>query len=117
MEEIPKSVKRALRKLASAAHEEELRRALVPLRAQFDRWARGELSSGELSDSIHEFHQGPLRQLFARYNSGMPDAAVAHAIVSGFINRSDVPPTVLAHLARALAFYESQREASEESPR
>ena len=115
MEDIQKSVKQALRKLAAAAHEEELRRALVPLRAQFDRWARGE-SSGELSDSIHEFHQGPLRQLFARYNSGMPDAAVAHAIVSGFINRSDVPPTVLAHLARALAFYESQREASEESP-
>ena len=117
MEEIQKSVKRALRKLASAAHEEELSRALVPLRTQFDRWARGELSSGELSDSIHQFHQGPLRQLFARYNSDTPDAAVAHAIVSGFINRSDVPATVLAHLARALAFYESRREASEESPR
>ena len=117
MEEIPKPVKRALRQLASAAHEEELHRALVPLRAKFDRWARGELSSGELRDSIHEFRQGPLRQLFARYNSGMPDAAVAHAIVSGFINRSNVPPTVLPHLARALAFYESQREASEESPR
>ena len=88
----------------------------MPLRAKFDRWARGELSSGELNDRIHEFHQGPLRKLFARYDSGMPDAAVAHAIVFGFINRSDVPPTVLVHLARALAFYESQR-SSEESPR
>ena len=66
--------------------------------------------------NIHEFHQGPARQLFARYNSGMPDAAVAHAIGSGVINRSDVPPTILPHLARAIAFYESQREASEDSP-
>ena len=117
MEEIPKSVKQALRKLASAAHEEELRRALMPLRAKLDRWTRGEWSSRELSNSIYDFHQGPLRQLFGRYNSGMPAAAVAHAIVSGFINRSDVPPTVLAYLARALACYGSQREASEESPR
>ena len=112
MEDTPKQIKRALRELAAAAHEEELRRALVPLRAKFDRWARGELSSGELTDNIHQFHQGLARELFARYNSGMLDAAVAYAIVSGFINRSDVPPAVLSHLARALAFYESQREAS-----
>ena len=51
MEDTPKHVKRALRELAGAAHEEGLRRALVPLQAGFDRWARGELSSGELTDN------------------------------------------------------------------
>ena len=112
MEDTPKHVKQALRKLAAAAYEEELRRSLVPLRAEFDRWARGKLSSSELTDNIHQFHQGPARELFARYNSGRLDAAVAYAIVLGFINRSDVPSAVLSHLARALAFYESQREAS-----
>ena len=112
MDDTPKNVKRALRELAAAAHEEELHRALVPLQAAFDCWARAELSSGELADHIHQFHQGPARELFARYNAGMPDVAVAYAIVSGFINRSDVPPAVLSHLARALAVYESQREAS-----
>ena len=112
MEDTPKHVKRALRELVAAAHEEELRRALVPLRTQFDRWARGELSSVELTDNIHQFYQGQARELFARYNSGLLDAAVAYAIVSGFVHASNVPPGVLSHLARALACYESQREAS-----
>lgn len=112
MEHTPKHVKRALRELAATAHEEELRRALVPLQAAFDRWARGELSSGELTDNIHQFHQGPAQELSARYNSSMLDAAIAYAIVAGFVERSGVPATVLSHLARALAFYESQREAS-----
>ena len=104
---------RALRALAAAAHEEELRRALVPLQAAFDRWKRGELSSAELSDAIHQFHQGPAREVFDRYNSGVLEAAVAQAIVSGFIDRSGVAPEVLSHLARAIAFYESQRETSQ----
>ena len=112
MEDTSKHVKRALRELAAAGYEEELRRALVPLQAAFDRWAKGELSSSELTDSIQQFYQGPARELFARYNSGILDAAVAYAIVSGFVNRSDVPPAVLSHLARALAFYELQRGAS-----
>jgi hypothetical protein len=112
MEQTPKHVKRALRELAAAAHEEELRRVLVPLQAAFDRWARREMSSGELTDHIHRFHQGPAQELSARYSASMLDAAVAYAIVAGFIERSDVPAAVLSHLARALAFYESQREAS-----
>lgn len=113
MEHSPKHVKRALRELAAAAHEEELRRALVPLQAAFERCARGELSSGELTDNIHQFHQGPAQELSAQYNSGILDAAVAYAVVAGFVERSDVPAAVLPHLARALAFYESQREAME----
>jgi hypothetical protein len=112
MEQTPKHIKRALRKLAAAAHEVELRRALVPLQAAFDRWARGELSSGELTDEIHQLHQGPARELFTRYNSGILEAVVAYAIVSGFIDSSGVAPEVLSHLDRALVFYDSQREAS-----
>jgi len=112
MEQTSKPIKQVLRKLAAAAHEEELRRALLPLHVAFERWARGELSSAELSDGIHQFHQGPAHEIFARYNSGILDAAVAHAIVAGFIDRSSVPPAVLSHLDRALAFYEVQRGAS-----
>lgn len=112
MEHTPKHVKRALRELAGAAHEEELRRALAPLHAAFDRWGRGELSSGALSDAIHQFHDGAARELFARYNSGLLEAVVACAIVSGFVDRASVPPAVSSHLDRAIAFYESQREAS-----
>jgi hypothetical protein len=112
MEQPSKPIKRVLRRLAAAAYEEELRQALVPLHAAFEEWARGELSSGDVSDAIDQFHQGPARELFARYNAGLLEAAVAHAIVAGFIDRAVVPPEVLSHLGRAITLYESQREAS-----
>ena len=38
---------------------EELRRALLPLAEAFKRWEHSDLDSGELSDLIHRFHQGP----------------------------------------------------------
>src|SRR5919197_5865455 len=38
MVDIPKRVKRLLRECAAAAHEEELRRALVPIAEAFKRW-------------------------------------------------------------------------------
>lgn len=90
------------------AHEEELRRALVPLEAAFQRWRAGHLGSGELVELIHEFHQGPARELFKKYNSGQLELAVAHAIVSGVVDRSRLPPELLEILGRAIAFYEGQ---------
>jgi hypothetical protein len=99
-----KRIKRLLREHATTAHEEELRRALVPLAAAFDRWSRDEINSFELSNLIHDFHQGPSRDLFARYTTRPHDLPVAYAIVSGIINRGDVPPELLEHLAAAITF-------------
>jgi hypothetical protein len=65
MADAPKRIKRLLREYAGAAHEEELRRALLPVSEAFGQWARRELSSGELSEIIHRFHQGPARELWA----------------------------------------------------
>jgi len=69
MADIPKRVKRLLRECAAAAHEEELRRALLPIAEAFKRWEQGELGSGDLSELIHRFHQGPARDLYLRYIS------------------------------------------------
>lgn len=103
--EPPKRVKRLLREFAAKAHEEELRRALAPLANAFERWSRGEVDSFELSDLIHAFHQGPSRDLFVRYTTRPHDSAVAHAIATGIIDRSQAPAELLEHLARALEFY------------
>ncbi len=103
--EPPKRIKRLLRELAAKAHEEELRRALAPLANAFERWARGEADSFEVSDLVHEFHQGPSRELFVRYTRSPHDATVAYAIATGIIHRRDVPDELLEHLARALEFY------------
>jgi hypothetical protein len=108
MKDIPKRVKRLLREAAGAAHEEELRRALLPVAEAFKRWEAGALASGELSDIIHRFHQGQNRELFLRYSTPDLDLAVAHAIVTGVLDRSAIAPELLEHLAGALGFYESQ---------
>lgn len=105
---MPKPLKRALREAAMVAHEEELRRALVPLEAAFQRWRAGDVGSGELAELIHEFHDGPARDLFKKYNYGQLELAVAHAIVSGVLDRSRLPGELVEALGRAITFYEDQ---------
>lgn len=112
MTDTPKRIKRLLREQAAEAHEEELRRALVPVAEAFKRWERGELGSGELSEIIHRFHQGPARALSARYDTPYLDMTVAYAVTIGVLDREKVPAELRDHLARALEFYEGQRATS-----
>jgi hypothetical protein len=112
MADTPKRIKRLLREHAAAAHEEELRRALAPVAEAFKRWERGELGSGELSEIIHRFHQGPARELFARYNTPYLEMIVAYAITVGVLDRQKIPAELRDHLARALEFYEGERATS-----
>ena len=104
MEPPTKPVKRTLRQLAALAHEEELRRALLPIAAAFGQWHAGQLGSGELAELIHSYHDGVARELYKRYNSGPIEFAVAHAIVSGVIERDTVPAEVLDYCRGAMEF-------------
>ena len=56
MQEVPKRIKRLVREWAAIAHDRDLRKALSELRAEFDRWERGEIDSFELNDLVHRFH-------------------------------------------------------------
>jgi hypothetical protein len=111
--ELSKPMKRSLRKLSMEAHEEELRRGLVPLAQSFEEWRAGQVGSGELADLIHEFHNGPVRELFRRYNSGMLKFTVSSAIARGVLDRQTVPEEVLEFLAREIMYCEedARREA------
>jgi hypothetical protein len=82
MADTPKRIKRVLREYAGAAHEEELRRVL---------------GSGELSEIIHRFHQGPARDLYVRYDTDRLEMAVAYAITVGILDR------------RTIQFYEREQ--------
>ena len=75
-----KASRRKTRKLADQAYEEELGRALAPLAEAFERWKVGAASSVEISDLIHEFHEGPSRQLRGTYTALKSDALVARAV-------------------------------------
>jgi hypothetical protein len=112
MSDTPKRIKRLLREYAAAAHEEELRRALLPVAEAFGRWERRELGSGELSEIIHQFHQGPARDLWVRYNAPHLEMVVAFAITSGLLGRYTIPAELLEYLAGSMRFYEEEQATS-----
>ena len=112
MEEVPKRIKRLIREQAAEAHEQELRRALVGLAEQFHLWESGQISSDSLNTQIHEFHDGPSRHIFNKYNQPTMRTGVAHAIASGILDRSKIPPELLEHLATAIEFFESEEASS-----
>jgi hypothetical protein len=60
-----KQKRQKLRELAGQAWEEELRQALTPLAEAFERWKARAASSFEISDLIHEIHQGPSRTIWS----------------------------------------------------
>ena len=109
MAETPKRIKRLLREYAAVAHEEDLRRALVPVAEAFRRWELKELDSVALSEIIHEFHQGPARDLWVRYNAADLEMAVAFAIATGVLSRDTIPAEPLDHLAGPMRFYEEEQ--------
>jgi hypothetical protein len=94
-----------LRRLADAAYERELADELAKLEEEFRRWRSNEMSAFELSDRIHEFHDGAARDLWKIYTFGRPPVAVARAIANGLIAESALSPKLLAQLEGAIAFY------------
>ena len=104
MEQPSKVMKRSLRQLAALAHDEELRRALLPLAAAFEEWRAGRLESADLVEVIHQFHDGQAREIWKRYTYD-PDTGVAQAIASGVIDRDKVPSDVLEHLRNAIQHF------------
>jgi len=56
-----------LKKLAIEAHEAGLEGALMELLEKFMLWSGDGIDSFELSDRIHEFHDGISRELYKTY--------------------------------------------------
>jgi hypothetical protein len=64
----------------------------------------GWLSIYELSDLIHQYHQGPSRELYNLCNNAPIDILVASAVVRGLLKEEDVPAEVLPYIQNALEF-------------
>ena len=112
MREYPKHIKRLIREFGAIAYERELCEELEALAENFDAWKSGAISSGELSERIYLFTTGPARELYQKYDRSVLDLCVAHAIVTGILNRNDVPPELLEHLSGAIQFYEGTDDRS-----
>ena len=113
MPHFSKNLKRMLRELSGQAYEMELQRELAALSQQFDRWSRDEIDSFELSDAIHQFHNGPSRELFSRDQDGLLEFNVASAVHRGLIRRDALPQPVLEALGPQLAYLESALDHDE----
>jgi hypothetical protein len=108
----PKRLRRELGRLAAKAEELELRAALQPLAADFRRWEAGAIDSFDLKALIHDFHNGPARQIYLRYDTRDPALPIAAAIASGLLDPADLSTEILADLEPLIA---SIKERIEES--
>lgn len=108
MAQTPKHIKRAMRQLAARAYEAELGRELNALESEFSRWHRGQASAFDVAEAIHEFHQGPARDLYVSYTRPDPVDAIAHTVHEGILDRTQIAPELLERLAVALSMYRAE---------
>jgi hypothetical protein len=108
---ITKSERALLRSLAEEAWDTELRDALTELFEDFGKWADDGMSAFELSDKIHEFHNGISRELYVRYTTLRPEILVSRAVAFGIVGEEALGKSLLERLARNI---ESFREMQDE---
>lgn len=84
--ELNRSEKSLLRQLASEAWEAELTDALDELFERFCIWADNGISAMDLSEEIHQFHNGVSRELYKIYATLPPHLAVTRAIAMGILS-------------------------------
>jgi len=106
MDHFGKAQRKELRRLAAVAYERELGTALAALEAQFREWHTGKIDVHDLSDVIHQFHNGVARDLYVTYTRLEPQVAVAQAVARKVLRDDDVPPTFREALQSLIAFYE-----------
>ena len=80
-----------LAELADLARDRELHLYLSELENRFREWRQGTISSTELSDFIHQFHDGSARTVYSTYIQMKPDEVVARAIGVGLLREDEVP--------------------------
>lgn len=113
MTDYSKSIKRLLRELAAEAYEKELSRELAQLDKSFAEWRDGKINSGELNHRIHQYETGASRELYKKYNEGKNEFNVAYAIVSGILDRENIPEELIEAIDKHMRFYESLKDAGE----
>lgn len=105
MDSFGKAQRKELRRLADAAYERELSSALAGLEAQFQEWHAGKLNIHELSDAVHQFHNGIARDLYVTYTRLQPRVAVAQAIARKVLRGDEVPPKLRDALDNLATLY------------
>jgi hypothetical protein len=105
--DITKKEKALLRQLAHEAWKTELDAELEKLFKDFGRWADKGMSAFDLSDKIHEFHNGVSRELYVRYSNPSLAAAVSRAVAIGVLSEDALGETLLEKLLPLIEFFKN----------
>ncbi len=89
---LTKKQKRLAKELLSKAYGRELDYHLEELAKKFDAWREHKIAGWELSDLIHEHHDGISRELFKIYNY-FPCIIfpIARAVKLRFLKKDEIP--------------------------
>jgi len=110
--EYSKKERAELRRLASKAYERELSSHLAELEKSFSEWRARRLSSSELSEKIHEFHQHTARDIWSMYQAPHESMLVARAIALRILLEEEVPATLREKLREVVASFAERRESA-----
>jgi hypothetical protein len=102
-----------LKELAASAWEAELRDELEKLFEDFLKWADNGMDAFELSERIHEFHNGVSRDLYGRYTALHPEITVPRAVALGLLGEDELSEGLLQKLSAQIERYRSQPEDEE----
>jgi len=89
---------RLLRQLRGQVWEAELSVHLGELLEQFRTWEGRGVSAFELSDKIHEFHDGVARTLYSIYTGPDVQLGVARGLARGFLDKDCLGEVLAAKL-------------------
>lgn len=88
---LTKEQTRQARELATVAREAELSEALRELDVLFADWREARIDAFQLSDAIHQFHDGQARDLFKMYSGLRPEDLAARAIAHELVPPAQIP--------------------------
>jgi hypothetical protein len=109
-----KRVKAQFRKLVDDAYERELARELAQLAAQFDAWRAGQIRASDLSHRVHQFHKGPVREMYNLYNLMDQEFVVARAVAESLLSENEIPAEVWSHIHKMVQHLRDYRNDKQE---
>ena len=97
-----------LRELAGTAWEAELEAELEELFEAFLKWADDGMDAFDLSERIHQFHNGISRELYGRYTTLDPEITVPRAVALGILGEGELGEALLEKLSPHIEAYRKQ---------
>ena len=114
-----KSDRKRIRQLADLAWERGLRVELRKIAVAMEEMESGRLTPFDVTDRIHEFHDGASRDLYNQFSSSLPWLAVCRAYFDGVLTDDDIADASgemrdgIRELAASFAKLARERETAE----